>query len=45
VRFLAITVPWRSGNFAISIRVPATSDPALVLPRLEEIVTSFEILE
>jgi hypothetical protein len=46
VRFLAITVhagpPTR--NLAITISVPARSDPERVLPRLEEIVSSFRVV-
>ena len=44
VRFVAITIPARDGNYAITITVPAGSDPARLLPRLEEIVSSFRIL-
>jgi hypothetical protein len=44
VRFLAITVRGEPQNYAISIFVPRRSDPARVLPRIEEIVTSFDIL-
>lgn len=44
VRFLAISIQGESRNYAISIVVPRESDPAEVLPRLEEIVSSFEIL-
>ena len=44
VRFLAITVRGRPRNYAITISVPASSDPDRILPRLERLVTSFEIL-
>ena len=45
VRFLAITIPGDSRNYAITVSVPAHSDPVRVLLRLEKIVTSFQILE
>jgi hypothetical protein len=45
MRFLAITVRAAPRNFAISVLVPAASDPTRVLPRIEAIVSSFEILE
>lgn len=44
VRFLAISIRGEPRSYAISIVVPSGSDPAAVLPRLEEIVSSFEIL-
>jgi hypothetical protein len=44
VRFLAISIQGEPRSYAISIVVPRASDPASVLPRLEEIVSSFEIL-
>jgi len=44
VRFLSITVPGQSKNYAISILVPRRSDPVTVLPQIEEIVSSFDIL-
>src|SRR5918996_2756871 len=44
VRFLAITVRGQSKNYAISILVPRRSDPVTVLPQIEEIVSSFDVL-
>jgi hypothetical protein len=44
VRFLAITVRGEPKNYAISIFVPRESDPVRVLPRIEEIVSSFDVL-
>jgi PsbP-like protein len=44
VRFLAITVRGDPHNYAISIFVPRASDPVRVLPRIEEIVASFDVL-
>jgi len=44
VRFLAITVRGEPRNYAISILVPRRSDPVRVLPRIEEIVSSFDVL-
>jgi hypothetical protein len=46
VRFLAITIRSKpgAGNLAITITVPARSDPDRVLPRLEAIVSSFRWL-
>lgn len=43
VRLLAITIKAQPRNYAISIFVPSHSDPARVLPRIEEIVSSFEL--
>jgi hypothetical protein len=43
VRLLAITIKAEPRNYAISIVVPLDSDPARVLPRIEEIVSSFEL--
>lgn len=43
VRFLAITIRGEPRNYTISIFVPRHSDPARVLPRIEEIVSSFEL--
>jgi hypothetical protein len=43
VRFLAITVRGEPQNYAISIFVPRRSDPVRVLPRIEEIVASFDV--
>ena len=43
VRLLAITIQAEPRNYAISIVVPGHSDPARVLPRIEEIVSSFEL--
>jgi hypothetical protein len=45
VRFLAITIRGEPLNYAISIFVPRGSDPTRVLPRLESIVSSFELLQ
>jgi hypothetical protein len=45
VRFLAITIRGEPLNYAISIFVPRRSDPARVLPRIESIVSSFELLQ
>jgi hypothetical protein len=45
VRFLAILVPGPSRNYAITISVPAGSNPTRTLRRLEEIVASFEMVE
>jgi hypothetical protein len=44
VRFLSITVRGQSMNYAISILVPRRSDPVTVLPQVEEIVSSFDVL-
>jgi hypothetical protein len=44
VRFLSITVPGQTKNYAISILVPRRSDPVTVLPQIEEIVSSFDVL-
>lgn len=44
VRFLSITVRGQPKNYAISILVPRRSDPATVLPQIEEIVSSFDVL-
>jgi hypothetical protein len=45
VRFLAIAVPDSRRTFVISVAVPARSDPTQVLPIVEDVVASFEILE
>ena len=45
MRFLAITVRAVSRNYAISVLVPAGSDPTRVLPTLEAIVSSFDVLD
>ncbi len=44
-RFLAITVGASPRNYAISVLVPAGSDPTKVLPTIEAIVASFEVLD
>ena len=44
VRFLSITVRGQPKNYAISILVPHRSDPVTVLPQVEEIVSSFDVL-
>jgi hypothetical protein len=43
VRFLAIAVRGDAHNYAITIVVPAGSNPSRVLPRVERLVASFEI--
>ena len=45
MRFLAITVRAVPRNYAISVLVPAGSDPTRVLPTVEAIVSSFEVLD
>jgi hypothetical protein len=45
IRFLAISVRGQAHNYEISIVVPAESDARRLLPRLEEIVSSFQISE
>lgn len=45
VRFLAIAVRGDVRTYVITIVVPAGSDPSRVLPRVERVVTSFEILD
>jgi hypothetical protein len=45
VRFLAIAVRGDVRNYAITIVVPAGSDPSRVLWRVERVVASFEILD
>jgi len=45
VRFLAIAVRGDVRNYAITIVVPAGSDPSRVLPRVERVIASFEILD
>jgi hypothetical protein len=45
IRFVAIVVGGRSDNYEISIVVPAGSDPSRLLPPLEHIVSSFDILD
>lgn len=44
VRFLSISVRGQPRNYAISILVPRRSDPVTVLPQIEEIVSSFDVL-
>jgi hypothetical protein len=44
VRFLSITVRGQPRNYAISILVPRRSDPVTVLPQIEDIVSSFDVL-
>lgn len=44
VRFLAIAVRADVGTYAITILVPAGSDPSRVLP-VERVVASFDILD
>jgi hypothetical protein len=45
IRFLVIAIPGEQPTHAISIVVPAHSDPSRMLPRLERIVASFDILD
>ena len=44
VRFLAVAIAGEPDNYGISIVVPLGSDPNRLLPILEGIVTSFEVL-
>jgi hypothetical protein len=44
VRFLEISVGAEPNDYAITIVVPFGSDPAQVLPLVEEIVSSFEMI-
>jgi len=45
IRFLVIAIPGERPTHAISIVVPAQSSPSQMLPRLERIVASFDILD
>jgi hypothetical protein len=45
IRFLVIAIPGERPTHAISIVVPAHSAPSRMLPRLERIVASFDILD
>jgi hypothetical protein len=45
IRFLVIAIPGEQPTHAISITVPAHSAPSRILPRLERIVASFDILD
>jgi hypothetical protein len=45
IRFLVIAIPGERPTYAISIVVPAHSAPNRMLPRLERIVASFDILD
>ncbi len=45
IRFLVIAIPGEQPTHAISIVVPAQSAPSRMLPRLERIVASFDILD
>lgn len=45
VRFLAIAVRADIGSYAITIIVPAGSDPSRVLPPVERVIASFDILD
>jgi hypothetical protein len=45
IRFLAIAVRGDVRTYAITIVVPAGSDPSRVLPRVERVVSSFQILD
>ena len=44
VRFLAVAIQGEPDNYGISIVVPLGSNPSRLLPILEGIVTSFEVL-
>jgi hypothetical protein len=44
IRFLVIATPGERSTHTISIMVPAQSAPSRMLPRLERIVASFDIL-
>ena len=45
IRFLVIAIPGERATHTISIMVPAHSAPSQMLPRLERIVASFDILD
>jgi hypothetical protein len=45
IRFLVIAIPGERPTYTISIAVPAHSAPSRMLPRLERIVASFDILD
>ena len=45
IRFLVIAIPGERPTHGISIVVPAHSAPSRMLPRLEHIVASFDILD
>ena len=45
IRFLLIAIPGERATHTISIMVPAHSTPSQMLPRLERIVASFDILD
>jgi hypothetical protein len=45
IRFLVIGIPGERPTYAISIVVPADSDPSRMLPRVERIVASFDIID
>ena len=45
IRFLVIAIPGEQPTHTISIVVPAHSAPSRMLPRLERIVASFDILD
>jgi hypothetical protein len=45
IRFIVIAIPGEHPTHVISIVVPAHSAPSRMLPRLERIVASFDILE
>jgi hypothetical protein len=45
VRYLAVAIRGEPVNYAISIIVPVGSSPSRLLPILEEIVTSFQVVE
>ena len=45
VRFLAITVRGDPRHYSISVVVPSRSNPARILPIVEQIVSSFNVIE
>jgi hypothetical protein len=45
IRFLVIAIPGEPATHTISIVVPAHSAPSQMLPRLERIVASFDVLD
>jgi hypothetical protein len=45
VRYLAVAIRGEPVNYGISILVPAASNPSRLLPILEQIVTSFEVVD
>ena len=45
VRYLAVAIRGEPINYGIKILVPAASSPSRLLPILEQIVASFEVVE